>query len=443
MAEKILSGKIKQLVYTTEELSKTPLSNTIIDNGVLVYEKTSSGQIKCKMGDGVNVWSGLNYIEDSDKMDKNNPTGTGSLSMNRAEGTTVGKNSVTLGTDCIASGHNAYAEGWNTFAARYKRYNITSIVETTVDDTIVHTLNIENSTSGWNGLDSYIYLQGYDNNNNKNVIFKTKIIYCYEATDDNGITYYQIRVDESNINVFSKDDITNTNYYNIFVDCNNDYDYILMCPHAEGNYTIASGDDSHAEGYCTTASSDNSHAEGYYTTVSGDNSHAEGKSTTASGVNSHAEGYGSNANGNNSHAEGYKTTVSGAYGCHAEGHSTTASGNRGSHAEGYKTTASGAYGCHAEGHSTTASGKSSHVEGRYTIASSDNQHVQGKYNIEDSSSTYAHIVGGGTSDTDRKNIHTLDWNGNAVFSGDVTATTSDGTLISLLDLYNTVQGLLK
>lgn len=63
MAEKILSGKIKQLVYTTEELSQEPLSSTVIDNGVLVYEKTSSGQIKCKIGDGNNVWSGLDYID--------------------------------------------------------------------------------------------------------------------------------------------------------------------------------------------------------------------------------------------------------------------------------------------------------------------------------------------------------------------------------------------
>ena len=198
MAERILSGKIKQLIYTTEELSQSPLSTTVIDNGVLVYEKTSSGQIKCKMGDGNNVWSGLNYIEDSDKMDKTNPTGTGSFSMNRLEGSTIGSKS-----------------------------------------------------------------------------------------------------------------------------------------------------------------------------------HAEGDNTTASG--------------------------------------------EASHAEGYKTTASG-YASHAEGEYTKASGKYAHAEGYHTTARSNSQHVQGKYNIEDTTSTYAHIVGGGTSNTDRKNIHTLDWNGNAVFSGDVTAT---------------------
>ena len=214
MAERILSGKIKQLIYTTEELSQSPLSTTVIDNGVLVYEKTSSGQIKCKMGDGNNVWSGLNYIEDSDKMDKTNPTGTGSFSMNRLEGSTIGSKS-----------------------------------------------------------------------------------------------------------------------------------------HAEGDNTTASGEASHAEGYYTTASGEDSHAEGGY---------------------------------------------------------------------------------------TTASGKYTHAEGYHTTARTNSQHVQGKYNVEDTNGTYAHIVGGGTSNTGRKNIHTLDWNGNAVFSGDVVATKSDGTEVSLLSLQNEV-----
>ena len=381
MAERILSGKIKQLVYTTEELSQSPLSTTVIDNGVLVYEKTSSGQIKCKMGDGNNVWSGLNYIEDSDKMDKTNPTGTGSFSMNRAKGSTVGENSVALGTNCIASGNNAYAEGWNTFAANYRRFSITNIIQTT-DAANIHVLYIDNSTSGWNGLNSDIYIQGYDNDNNEYVIFKTKILYFYEKTDHNNNTYYEIRVDESNMNAFSTDDSTNTSYYNIFVDYSNDY--TINSPHTEGEFTIASGDHG---------------------------SHAEGSATTASGDDSHAEG---------SH--------------------TTASGNYGSHAEGYYTTASGDD-SHAEGSYTTASGNNSHAEGDDTIASSNCQHVQGKYNIEDTSSTYAHIVGGGTSRSDRKNIHTLDWNGNAVFSGDVTATKSDGTEVSLLNLKSTLDSI--
>lgn len=89
-----------------------------------------------------------------------------------------------------------------------------------------------------------------------------------------------------------------------------------------------------------------------------------------------------------------------------------------SHAEGFSTTASGMV-SHAEGHSTTASGSVSHAEGNSTTAVSPNQHVQGKYNMIDSSSTYAHIVGNGTSNTSRSNAHALDWNGNAYFAGDV------------------------
>ena len=239
--------------------------------------------------------------------------------------------------------------------------------------------------------------------------------------------------------------------------------------HAEGYNSGATGDFSHAEGRGTTASGYNSHAEGYGTTASGNTSHAEGGLTTALGAYSHAEGYSlnklpdtitsttnidtiistwnttkftlaggnsSHAEGNNtlalgdkSHAEGTETIASGRY-SHAEGSLTTASGiyshaegsrttasNNNSHAEGGYTTASGIY-SHAEGFYTTASGEGSHAEGYYTVAASQYQHVQGKYNIEDTFNTYAHIVGNGNVSVP-SNAHTLDWNGNAWFKGDI------------------------
>ena len=99
---------------------------------------------------------------------------------------------------------------------------------------------------------------------------------------------------------------------------------------------------------------------------------------------------------------------------HAEGDSTQALGNS-SHAEGDSTQALG-NSSHAEGNCTTASGENSHAEGTSTIASSQNQHVQGKYNIEDLNGTYAHIVGNG-EDGKNSNAHTLDWQGNAWYSG--------------------------
>lgn len=90
------------------------------------------------------------------------------------------------------------------------------------------------------------------------------------------------------------------------------------------------------------------------------------------------------------------------------------------HAENYGTEASGKN-SHAEGLISIAKGNGSHVEGFGTVASGKYQHVQGKYNVEDTEGRYAHIVGGG-SDAERRNIHTLDWEGNAEYAWDVTAT---------------------
>ena len=134
----------------------------------------------------------------------------------------------------------------------------------------------------------------------------------------------------------------------------------------------------------------------------------------ASGEASHAEGWETTASGRESHAEGSEATASGNF-SHAEGDRTTASGSR-SHAEGLGTTASG-IASHAEGWETTASGEESHAEGLGTTASGGTQHVQGKYNINDPDSQYAHIVGNGSSHTNRSNAHTLDWDGNAWFQG--------------------------
>jgi len=195
--------------------------------------------------------------------------------------------------------------------------------------------------------------------------------------------------------------------------------------HAEGYYTNASGHYSHAEGFSAKASNDYAHAEGHDSQATGMSSHAEGAYTKATNKRSHAEGYYTVSSGENSHAEGNETKASGDK-SHAEGNGTVASGNN-SHAEGYQTTASGMM-SHAEGSVTIASGSRSHAEGFYTIAAGENQHVQGKYNIKDTNNVYAHIVGNGTAEDARSNAHTLDWDGNAWFAGNVTAPTFEGNL---------------
>ena len=131
------------------------------------------------------------------------------------------------------------------------------------------------------------------------------------------------------------------------------------------------------------------------------------------GMASVAIGVGVEASGNGSFAQGGGAKASNDS-AHAEGMNTEASGNS-SHAEGSRTIASGIY-SRAEGSNTTASGDYSHSEGEGTTASSQNQHVQGKCNIEDTNNKYAHIVGNGDI-INKSNAHTLDWEGNAWYSG--------------------------
>lgn len=242
--------------------------------------------------------------------------------------------------------------------------------------------------------------------------------------------------------------------------------------HAEGLSTEAFGEECHTEGISTQAGGKYCHAEGAGTYVTGEASHVEGlgggrttnnvtiPTTKATGIGCHSEGRGTLSTGNGCHAEGevfeYKksddtyaiiSNESAGYGCHAEGIGTYASsygahaegtaddgtygdlvgqkvcaGANGAHAEGIGTTAS-APGAHAEGIDSVATAPAAHAEGKYTLAQSPNQHVVGKYNVSDSISKYAEIVGGGTSNTARKNIRTLDWNGNEVVTGSVTAPT--------------------
>lgn len=153
-------------------------------------------------------------------------------------------------------------------------------------------------------------------------------------------------------------------------------------------------------GTCSTA-------EGYETTASGNYSHAGGRYATASAVAAHAEGEG---------------TVASAYAAHAEGYYAEATGNY-SHAES-RSKASGES-SHAEG-AGRAKGRYSHAEGLETVAQGDYQHAQGKYNIVDNDNLYAHIVGHGTGAGGEKNIHTLNWSGEAWFQGDIYVGSTSG-----------------
>ena len=183
-------------------------------------------------------------------------------------------------------------------------------------------------------------------------------------------------------------------------------------------------------------------------TTAGERTTAEGKDTTSSGYSAHAEGVNTVAEGQASHAEGdtiSRSSVGGtrlapiAYGraSHAEGTGTIAgvSGNVdicASHAEGVGSQAIET-GAHAEGFDTSAQGKASHAEGVGTVAVGLAQHVEGEYNKADTIDSktkkgkYIHIAGNGSS-SNPSNAHTLDWNGNAWYAGNVYAgALKDGT----------------
>ncbi|MBR5878295.1 MAG: hypothetical protein IKY91_01995 [Akkermansia sp.] len=78
----------------------------------------------------------------------------------------------------------------------------------------------------------------------------------------------------------------------------------------------------------------------------------------------------------------------------------------------------------AIGRQTKALGDESYAEGYLTVAY-NYQHVEGTRNVADPDEVYLHIVGNGTRNV-ASNAHTLDWDGNAWFSGDVYTGSTSG-----------------
>lgn len=142
---------------------------------------------------------------------------------------------------------------------------------------------------------------------------------------------------------------------------------------------------------------------------------ATGNDTSATGMGAFADGNGSEANGVASHAEN-TATANGDF-SHAENTGVTGTNALYAHAENAGT-ANGQY-SHAHGNGV-ADGDYSTVGGFSTVASHDYQTVIGKYNAldeNDESTGGALIIGGGTSDTNRSDVFSVDWNGNVNIRG--------------------------
>ena len=327
------------------------------------------------------------------KLDKNNPEGTGSLSLNRKNGTVKGDNSVAVGENIVASGIASFAEGKYTQAigegAHAEGYYRRGVYLEIVEGQNGYRLLDQNSTFPDNKIPLPNWLNGY----------------YWDAGEESAIELgsYPLR----GLSLYSVDDGT------------------TLKATIEKTYTVLNGNNYDLYAIIDTDLSAEITAnpdKGYYIYF--------GKS---SGQGSHSEG-GGIALGTNSHAEGSATWA--AHQAHSEGFMSAAM-NTGAHAENIKNAAYGK-GSHAEGNFSKALGDYSHTEGVGTVTNSTAQHAQGKYNVKDEENKYAHIVGGGTSDTDRKNIHTLDWDGNAEFAGDVIATKEDGNKVSLLEIAESI-----
>ena len=203
-------------------------------------------------------------------MTKENPTGTGSLSMNRHPTANIGANSTAEGFKCEASGASSHAEGNSTTASGQASHAEGKSTKASGDYS--HAEGVNTKASSY-----YSHAEG----------FKCEASGYYSHAEG---SYTTASASSS---------------------------------HAEGTSCLATAQASHAEGNGTTASERDSHAEGDTTTASGQASHAEGFKTKASGPNSHAEGVNTEASGYYSHAEGLGTKASGSY-SHSGGNSTIA-----------------------------------------------------------------------------------------------------------------------
>ena len=98
--ERIIFRRGTSTTLPNEKVPGTILIET--DTGRAYVDDTESSRIQ---------------IKDDTKMDKENPTGTGSFSLNRKAGTTIGMYSFAEGESTTALGDCSHAEGFNTTAS--------------------------------------------------------------------------------------------------------------------------------------------------------------------------------------------------------------------------------------------------------------------------------------------------------------------------------------
>lgn len=320
-------------------------------------------------------------VDMSSKLDKVNPTGTGSFSLNRLKDSKAGVPSIAFGTNCTASGYTSYAEGYFTIAEGSNSH--TEGERTNTKGKSSHSEG--NLTIAWG---DYTHAEG-------------------------GPEGDKVWSPETGLNL--KGPIA-----------------FGGCSHAEGCATFAQGTSAHSEGFKTWAGGNCSHAEGGVE-LAKDSLEVESgtyiQGSSAFGNFSHAEGYRTYAKGNASHAEGYQTKAFKNY-SHSEGYLTKAMGEC-SHTEGNQTSTSGKF-SHAEGYFTEARSDYSHASGYGTTTFNYCLTAIGRYNKIGLSATNINykigtlfVIGNGGHAKDLSNALRVEYDGTVYSNGIYNASGAD------------------
>ena len=227
---------VDNLNSTSTDMALAANQGRVLDNKKLDKQQGSenAGKFLKVSTDGLIEYGDVDV---SSKLDKNNPTGTGWVSINRKASTNIGSYSIAIGYENTASGNYSFASGWKS-----KATGGTSHAEgdnTEASGAASHSEGGQTHATG-----QHAHAEGYQTYAKK------------QAAHSEGM---------------------NTQATN-------------FAAHSEGYYSVASGSYSHAEGSGTTASGESSHTEGYTTTASGKNSHAGGTETTANHKSQHVFG---------------------------------------------------------------------------------------------------------------------------------------------------------
>ena len=185
-------------------------------------------------------------ITANSKMNASNPVGTGSFSMGRKSGTTIGGSSHAEGENTTASNNYSHAEGY----------------QTTASGSASHAEGQSTKASAY-----YSHAEGQS----------TKASGSASHAEGENTT-----ASGSASHAEGQSTTASRNY-----------------SHAEGYKTTASGYYSHAEGQRTTASGISSHAEGENTTASGSDQHVQGKYNVEDSQNKYAHIVGNGTDYNN------------------------------------------------------------------------------------------------------------------------------------------------